>query len=76
MKKIRRKAFLCSNLSYFEVTVLTHVLADDLTERTGCAKCDKLIVLIELAEGHAQAVVWKNQEHLIQQVRQMLKIQL
>lgn len=33
---------------------------------TGGAKRVELVVLVELAEGHAQAIVWEDQEHFIQ----------
>lgn len=35
-----------------------------------------MVVLVELTEGHAQAVVREDQEDFVQQVRQVLQIQL
>ena len=57
-------------------TLLTVGLADDLGDGIGGAEGDELIVLVELAEGHAQAVVGEDQEDLVQQVGQVLQLQL
>lgn len=35
-----------------------------------------MVVLVELTEGHAQAVIREDQEDFVQQVRQVLQIQL
>lgn len=41
-------------------------MADSFSEVTGGAEADGLIVLVELAKGHAQAVVGEQQEYFIQ----------
>lgn len=55
---------------------LTEVLANVLGKEAGGAESDDLVVLIELAEGHAQAVIREDQEDLIQEVRQVYQLQL
>lgn len=57
-------------------TSLTKDLAHGLCQSTGLAKREEFIVLVELTEGHAQAVIREDQEHFVQQVRQVLQIQL
>lgn len=52
--------------------VLAHSFADFILGTEGV----EFVVLVELAEGHAQAVVWEDQEHLVQQARQRLQLQL
>lgn len=47
---------------------LTVVLADVLGKKAGRAEGDDLVVLVELAEGHAQAVIWEDQEYFIQDI--------
>ncbi len=48
---------------------LTVVLANVLGKGAGGAEGNDLVVLVELAEGHAQAVIWEDQEDLIEEVR-------
>lgn len=56
--------------------ILTVILADVLRHRAGGAEGDELVVLVELAEGHSQAVVWEEQEDFIQDVRDVLQMKL
>ena len=58
------------------MTVLTVEVADGLCERVGLAEGDELVVLVELGEGHSQAVVGEHQEHLVQEAGQVLQLQL
>lgn len=55
---------------------LTVVLADVLSKKAGGAESDDLIVLVEFTEGHAQAVIRKDQEYFIQDIGEVLQIQL
>lgn len=54
---------------------LTHFDAHDFVAQIAATKRKEFIVLVELAEGHAQAVVGKDQEHFIQQMCQVLQLQ-
>jgi len=56
--------------------VLTEGLADGLGERGGRAEGDELVVLVELAEGHPQAVVGEDEEDLVQEVGGVLEVEL
>lgn len=54
---------------------LTQFDANDFVAQIGVTKREEFIVLVELAEGHSQAVVGKDQEHFIQQMCQVLQLQ-
>lgn len=44
------------------------MLADVVGKDVGGAEGDDLVVLVELAEGHAQAVIREDQEDFIQDI--------
>lgn len=54
---------------------LTKFLAHGFCDKIGGAKREEFVVLIELTEGHAQAVIGEDQEHFVQQVRHVLQLQ-